>query len=316
MIKVPNNATAALMVASVVLFACSDETTDQSSGSGGSNTGGSQTGGAGGAGGIGGAGGMEHDHGTGTVDTHIHSVQFYETSKSLIVGTHDGLFRTESGATDLVPVMLGPDFMGFLQSPFVPTTYYGSGHYAAGGFANWGFVQSVDSGANWTEVSLSGTADFHEMAASPDAQGLVAGSWNGQLHVSSDSGLNWDSYAWTPDVTGMEIADTNGPVLLLASAAGIDEVTLPPVTTSTIVTASVTSLDRHGVGYVYATSDGQLHLCDAQLTACDVKPGPAGTVAQVLSDPDDLESLFVLTSQSDVFHAHGDGAWELLIDGN
>jgi hypothetical protein len=304
-----------LLAGSAVLLGCSDDADNQPAGPGGSG-GSSTTGGSGGTAGMGGAGGMAHDHGTGTVNAHIHSVQFYEASKSLIIGTHAGLFRTEPGATELVSVIMGPDFMGFVQNPFAPTTYWGSGHNPGGGFGNWGFVQSVDSGATWTEVAFTGTADFHEVAVSPDAEGLVAGRWNGQVHISSDSGLNWDSYAWTPEVTGMEISNATGPVVLLASATGIEQVTLPAITATTVVTANVTSLDRHGDGYVYATSDGQLHLCDAPLSACDAKPGPGGSIAQVLSDPDDLESLFVLTSQADVFHSHGDGAWEMLIDGN
>jgi hypothetical protein len=303
------------MLVLTLAIACSDETNDgggENGGSGGSTSSSSSGTGTGGRGG----GATGHDHGTGTSGTHIHSVQFFESSKSLIVGTHDGLFRTEAGTTELLPVFEGPDFMGFLQNPFSPTSYWGSGHNPGDGLGNWGWVQSVDSGASWSEVSLSGVADFHEMAVSPDMEGAVAGHWNGELYASSDGGANWSSYAWPSDVHGMEIANPAGPVLLLASAAGIDEVTLPAISSSTIVSAAVTSLDRHGDGYVYATSDGQLHLCDAQLAACQTVAGPGGAIGQVLSDPDDPASLYVLTTASDVFHTEGDGSWELLIDGN
>lgn len=237
--KTHTTAGAALIIVAGV-FGCSDDTTsddDGTGGDGGSGVGGSPAG-TGGTGGEGGAGGAQLGHGTGTTDAHIHSVQFFESSKSLIIGTHDGLFRTEPGASELVTVMLGPDFMGFIQNPFTATTYWGSGHYASGGFSNWGFSQSTDSGVTWAEVTLTGTVDFHEMAVSPDAQGLVAGvwTWNGQVYVSADAGVNWDNYAWAPEVTSMEIEDPTGPVLLLASSAGIDRVVLPTLTSTRVVT--------------------------------------------------------------------------------
>ncbi len=258
--------------------------------------------------------GDDHDHGSGEAGTHIHAIQWWKDTGDVILGTHVGTWRTQAGATELVMLRPDGDFMGLIQDPFTPTRYWGSGHYAAGGFPNWGFIESLDGGTTWSEITLNGQVDFHHMAVGHDQADVVAGTFGGKVWFSADAGRTWESWAWTGQPTGLEVDSSTGPVFLMASASGIDRVTAPAMTAEPVVAANVSGIDRVGDGLGYGTSDGQIHLCDAALAGCDTVAGPSGApVLHLLGAPD---HLFALVQGSKVFHTEDAGAhWTLVVDG-
>src|SRR4029079_10501478 len=72
-----------------------------------------------------------------------------------------------------------------------------SGHPPTGG--NLGFMQSVDGGRSWTEVSpgVDGPVDFHQMTLSPRDQATIYGAFRA-LQVSHDSGKTWETAGKLP----------------------------------------------------------------------------------------------------------------------
>lgn len=258
--------------------------------------------------------GDDHEHGSGSSDTHIHAIQWWKDTADIIIGTHMGAWRTQTGSTDLVMLRPDGDFMGLIQDPFTPTRYWGSGHYAAGGFGNWGFIESLDGGVTWDEITLSGQVDFHHMAVGHDQGDVVAGTFGGKVWFSSDAGRSWDSWTWSGQPSGIEVESSTGPVFLLSSTSGIVRVTAPAMTAETVVAANVSGIDRVGDGYGYGTSNGQIHLCDAALDNCEVVASPNGAPAlHLLGAPG---HLFALVQGSQVFHTEDAGeTWTLVVDG-
>lgn len=257
-----------------------------------------------------------HEHGTGSLGAHIHTIQRWGTTDEIVLGTHEGIFRTSVGQSELTKVGGTGDFMGFVQSPSTPMTYWGSGHWAAGGYPNWGFIESTDGGVTWEEISLTGVVDFHQMAVSPDQAGLVAGTWNGKLYTSVDSGREWEIHTWAKAAAGLEIEAPAGPVLLVAGQDGIERVTAPTMTVEPVVSGVVTGLDRFGAGFAYGTADGDLQRCDATFAACETLAGPkAGKLVHVLDVPGDPNAAWVLTAASKVFHTDNGGtSWDLIVE--
>ena len=277
--------------------------------------------------------GPSHTHGMGTLTFHMHAMQFWKDTRELLLGTHFGLYRTESGGDELVLVydgglgkplseMKGPDFKSLAQSPFDPNVYWGGGHFADGDLFNWGFVESTDGGKSWGQKSFP-LGDFHHLATTPASQGLIAGvlggpNWSQLINVSMDSGATWVSYPWPKAPTDMVIENPSGPVLLLSSIDGIERLTLPSQAVETVVAAQVTALTQLGDGFLYATAEAGLVVCDGSFGDCVDAPAPTlASVDQLLTDPDDPESFYALTSQSQIFHTHDRGdTWDLLVDGN
>jgi hypothetical protein len=259
-------------------------------------------------------GDADHVHGTGTAPGHIHSVQRWGESGEVIVGTHEGTWRTEAGTDALVALHEEADFMGLLQNPFDPDVYWASGHYPDAGFRNWGFVESTDGGITWEQISLDGV-DLHQLDASPDEEGLVVGAgfvegaFDADIWVSRDAGRTWDSYGWAEALTSLLVVDPEGPVLLVASYAGIERVTVPELSSEPVSDAEVLGLGRWNGGIAYGTSDGAIWLCDAEVAGCEEVPGPTGDpILRILSEAADPDALWVLTNVSEVFHSHDRGA--------
>ncbi len=258
-----------------------------------------------------------HDHGTGSLTTHIHMIDFWgANNQEIALGTHTGVYRTEAGSKQLVKVGGEADFMGFVRDPFHPDTYWGSGHNPEAGLGLWGFIESTDGAKSWKVKSLSGSADFHQLDASPTVEKLVGGTWGAKLWVSVDAGATWKSYAWTTSATGVQFESASS-VLLASQANGIERVTLPALTSKVLVQSAVSGLCRHGAGLMYGTYDGKVHVCDADAAACTTLKGPSpARVIQCLVDPKNTARLYVLVSGSEVYHSDDSGkSWELVAGG-
>jgi hypothetical protein len=256
----------------------------------------------------------------------IHQIEYWQDNGELLLGTSVGLYTSDvkTGGMNLLydgglgmDDPDGPEFLSLVQNPFDSHGYFASGSWPDGGWQQWGLLGSTDSGVSWDEVSMTGTAAFSHLVMSSDQEGLIVGVWDGQIYVSTDSGVNWESYAWDEPVAGIEIAAATGPVLFLASDEGLERLVLPDMESTTMFSAEITSIDRSGDGYIYGTSDGQLHVCDAGLVSCTYFPGPSlNVVKTALVDPDNTLMLDVLTSASEIFRSDDGGAtWELFAEG-
>lgn len=255
----------------------------------------------------------EHEHGTGELEGHVHALLPWGDTDEIVLGTHTGMFRTESGADELVAVFEGPDFMGLVHDPFDADRYWASGHWGAEGLGNWGFAESTDGGATWENISLTGSVDFHQMATSPDQDGLVVGRFGGQFHVSEDSGRTWTQHASPADVFDIEVEDSAGPSLLVATGAALTRYGVDSGATESLVDDDVTCVDRAHGGYGYGTDDGRIFVCADDLTGCEEWPGADSATVLHLLDGADVDSLYVLTSSSEVHHTDDRGvSWELI----
>lgn len=172
---------------------------------------------------------------------HIHALV---PDGSLLVGTHEGLYRLSidnSGAATAEGPIGGLDFdpMGFTLAA---GTAYASGHPGPTtpdtfGSPNLGLIASSDLGETWTNVSLVGSTDFHGLAVivtgdgTPQIFGLDPSKE--RLQRSLDGGQTWADgaqlvareivavgsrlYATTPD--GVEISDDAGLTFQVDAAA-------------------------------------------------------------------------------------------------
>jgi hypothetical protein len=173
---------------------------------------------------------------------HIHEVVVDANDGSLLIATHDGLYRVLVDDDD--GIATGPlgsldfDPMGFTIADGIA---YASGHPGPTtpdtfGSPNLGLITSVDL-TGWTNVSLTGAVDFHGLAVSPgqDRAPYVFGldSASGAVQRSLDGGVTWADgptlpafdiiatggrlYATTPD--GLAVSDDTGASFTVDTSA-------------------------------------------------------------------------------------------------
>lgn len=153
---------------------------------------------------------------TGPVFAHVHGLGMDPADGTILIATHDGLFR--SSPDGLVPVGTdGRDLMGFTVTG--PGAYLSSGHPGPGDDLPdpLGLVESRDAGATWAPLSLTGEVDFHALDV---AQGTVFGydATIGMVRASSDGGRLWSDRA---ALDALDIAvDPGDPVRVLATVEG------------------------------------------------------------------------------------------------
>ena len=126
-----------------------------------------------------------HSEQAGLPAAHVHGVGRDPGTGSLLLATHEGLFRIgEKGRRQRVGPII--DLMGF--------TIAGANHYYASGHPNvvrelpqpMGLIESTDGGKTWKVLSRGGESDFHALAKAGDT--VVA--FDGQLRRTTD-GRAW-----------------------------------------------------------------------------------------------------------------------------
>ena len=124
---------------------------------------------------------------------HVHNLAF--AGGNLVLGTHQGLYM-QSGEDE--PSMMSTDAFDVMGFAMAGSTWLASGHPGAGmtAPADLGLMMSTDSGKTWTNVSLSGTVDFHRLVALGKAV-LGINSGNGNLMRSDDGGKTWTDFGKT-----------------------------------------------------------------------------------------------------------------------
>ena len=229
----------------------------------------------------------------------INTAQMSEDGASLLLGTSNGVSALATETHTLSSVYEGGSLSTLAQDPFDTDRYYGSG--AGNGFDDWGFIESRDNGASWSEVSLSGETTLTRLASSPDRAGVLAGISAQTLFTSENTGRTRNQDDWPTEIKGIEILSDLGPVVLVGGPGGIEQVTFPDVASEVLVEGDVTSLDRTPDGFIYGTADNGLNLCSSDLTNCMSINGPEETASKVIVDAEDASKMYVLTTSGNIF---------------
>lgn len=135
---------------------------------------------------------------------HYHSLLVApESVNSLVLGTHEGLFRsTDGGRTWAKAELEGDDAMSLTQPD--PNTIWVAGHDV--------LAKSPDGGVTWQDVRPSGlpSLDVHGFAADPrDSNRLYAAIAGQGLYSSTDAGRSFSlvSRVVGPDVMALAVLD-------------------------------------------------------------------------------------------------------------
>ncbi|MBA3529975.1 MAG: exo-alpha-sialidase [Propionibacteriaceae bacterium] len=149
---------------------------------------------------------------------HVHGLGVDPADQVLYVASHGGVFRLTGGQLELVADR-AQDTMGF--------TVVGPNHFVASGHPpptdldrpiHLGLIESRDAAVTWTELSLSGNADFHSLEQGVD----------GLYGYDSQSGTVMktnDKKTWVPlmsgDVRDLATHPTLPNLVIVATTKGL-----------------------------------------------------------------------------------------------
>ncbi len=161
------------------------------------------------------------DSGSGEAIEHVHGLGINPADDALFIATHSGLFRSAEGSELAERVGTSTqDTMGFTVAG--PDRFLGSGHPGPGegGPPHLGLIESTDAGSNWSEVSLAGEADFHVLRY---AQNTVYGfnGLTGLLMVSADEGETWTEREPPAPVIDLAIAPDDPERVIVSTERGL-----------------------------------------------------------------------------------------------
>lgn len=159
---------------------------------------------------------------------HVHGLGLNASDGAVYAATHYGVWRipgpsgpgdgtADTAATSVRVADRWQDTMGFTVAG--PDVFYGSGHpdLREDSPSLLGFIVSRDRARTWRPVSLSGSVDFHDLAAvGSRVYGYDATS--GRMLVSSDTGRTWTPRA--PEVLRDLTVDPTDPDRVLAISSG------------------------------------------------------------------------------------------------
>lgn len=124
---------------------------------------------------------------------HVHALAFDAAARTLWLGAHTGLYRSENAGRTWTKVGLpsahhGPDVMTIAVHPSDPSVVYVGTHEA-------GVIKTVDGGRTWKAMNGAlGGVDVHGLAVDPNApdklHALVRDQRTG-LYRSTDGGARW-----------------------------------------------------------------------------------------------------------------------------
>ncbi len=121
---------------------------------------------------------------------HVHGLGVDPADGTLYAATHNGLFQIPASGPATRVADRYQDTMGF--TIVGPNQFLGSGHpdQREDKPSRLGLIESTDAGATWTDLSLSGEADFHALEARHEkVYGYDASS--GRFMVT-DNRTDWD----------------------------------------------------------------------------------------------------------------------------
>ena len=124
---------------------------------------------------------------------HVHALAMDAEGKSLFLGAHTGLFRSDDGGRSWQKAVLSAkhaqlDVMAIALDPKEPLTIYVGTHEA-------GVFRATDGGATWKEVNTGlGGLDVHGLAIDPNAPQKVHAAVRERgegIYRTTDGGGKW-----------------------------------------------------------------------------------------------------------------------------
>ncbi len=124
---------------------------------------------------------------------HVHALAMDAEGRSLYLGAHSGLYRSEDRGKRWQPVALSAkhghlDIMALAADPKDSRAVYVATHEA-------GVFKTEDAGASWTEVNAGlGGRDVHGLAFDPNEARKLHAAVRGQgegIYRTSDGGTTW-----------------------------------------------------------------------------------------------------------------------------
>ena len=211
-----------------------------------------------------------------TALSHVHGIALDDAGGTVVVATHQGVYRLpidgEAGGEPIGPVGgLDIDTMGFT---LIDDVAYASGHPGPTTppeflGPNLGLIRSENLGEIWTEVSLGGETDFHDLSISESAPDRIYGLTGPLLRRSDDGGATWVDLAGleardilTPSGNPDRVYATTAEGLMLSVDAGAtfsvrsDAPALFLVTEGGTADGSLTGIDVAGSVWVQDGEDG------------------------------------------------------------
>ena len=181
------------------------------------------------AGGCGGGGGGNDDDANPELVRdepleHIHGVDA-KSDGTVLVATHEGLFRAPPGSTSLSRVgERQKDLMGF--AAVTDDRFLASGHPDRRDDLppHLGLMESSDGGETWYDVSLLGSADLHVIRVA-GARIYAFDGLQSRLLVSDDEGATWESRGATPPIFDLAVDPRDSDRIIAATERGLYEST-------------------------------------------------------------------------------------------
>lgn len=236
---------------------------------------------------------------------HVHGLGVNPADGSLLIATHNGLFRAAPGADRASRVGSSQqDVMGF--SVVGPNRFLGSGH--PGPDQNLpsllGLIESRDAGRSWKSISLLGQADFHVLrSAGERVYGFNSAA--GALMTSIDGGRAWTELRPPGAVIDLAI-DPGDPRHVVVSS---DEALL----TSADAGRTWRTLRPGAVGLLTWPARDQLYLVDAD--GAVHRSGDAGRTWQRTGAGIGAQPAAFASHKPDLYAALPDGTVKQSSDG-
>lgn len=129
---------------------------------------------------------------------HIHALAT-DSEDRVLVASHIGVFRLPDDATAPLDGPIGGAAFDAMSFAYADGAFFASGHPDATspeafGAPNLGLIRARSDDGPWENLSLTGTTDFHALAAAGKrVYGIDSAA--GQLHRSDDGGRTWTSGA-------------------------------------------------------------------------------------------------------------------------
>lgn len=208
--------------------------------------------------------------------SHVHGIALDDATDTVVVATHQGVYRLSSdGGVAGEPI--GPvggldiDTMGFT---LIGDVAYASGHPGPTTpleflGPNLGLLRSENLGDIWTEVSLGGETDFHDLSISESRPDRIYGLTGSLLRRSDDGGATWVDLAGvaardilTPSANSDRVYATTAEGLMLSVDAGAtfavrsDAPALFLVAEGAAADGGLTGIDVAGTVWVQDGEDG------------------------------------------------------------
>lgn len=250
--------------------------------------------------------------------SHIHGVSFDPaTPGSILVATHNGLFRASPDGEVQQVSTNADDYMGFSFSPDPGNAgrLLASGHPGQGG--SLGVIASTDGGVTWSSLAegASGPVDFHAMTISRADPNVIYGLFHG-IQMSRDGGLTWTMAGPGPEQVIDLAASASAPdTLYAATAAGlmrsVDAAKSWVLAGPSGVPTTMAETTADGSLYAFFAGAGLFRLpVDGTWIELSASFG-SHYVLHLAADPDDAAHLVAVTEESAVLESRDGGeTWE------